>query len=125
VANKAGRRRFGNVRKLPSGRFQIRYPGPDGRMRTGGDTYETKTLADRALVIIEGQMVRGEWVDPERGKVLLRDYADRWITQRPNLRSRTVELYGRCWRTTSCRSWAGWLSASCPRRWCGSGGRRC
>jgi integrase len=25
--------------------------------------------------------------------VLLRDYADRWITQRPNLRPRTVELY--------------------------------
>jgi integrase len=93
MANKAGRRRFGNVRKLPSGQFQIRYPGPDGRVRTGDDTYASKTLADRALVLIEGQLARGEWVDPERGKVLLRDYADRWITQRPNLRSRTVELY--------------------------------
>jgi integrase len=38
-------------------------------------------------------MARGEWVDPQRAKVQLRDYADRWITERANLRPRTVELY--------------------------------
>ena len=42
MANKDGHRRFGNVRKLPSGRYQIRYPGPDGQMRTGPETYERK-----------------------------------------------------------------------------------
>ena len=42
MPNKDGHRRFGNVRKLPSGRYQIRYPGPDGRMRTGPETYERK-----------------------------------------------------------------------------------
>jgi integrase len=93
MPNKEGHRHFGNVRKLPSGRFQIRYPGPDGRMRNGVETYPTRPVALRALSIIEGQITRGEWVDPERGKVLLRDYADRWVTQRPNLRPRTVELY--------------------------------
>lgn len=93
MANREGHRHFGNVRKLPSGRFQIRYPGPDGRMRNGSETYATKPVALRALSIIEGQVARGEWIDPERGKVLVGDYADRWITQRPNLRPRTVELY--------------------------------
>jgi hypothetical protein len=39
MANKGGHRRFGNVRKLPSGRLQVRYPGPDGRTRTGPETY--------------------------------------------------------------------------------------
>ncbi len=39
MANREGHRRFGNVRKRESGRYQIRYPGPDGRMRTGLDTY--------------------------------------------------------------------------------------
>jgi hypothetical protein len=34
MANKKGHRRFGNVRKLASGRFQARYLGPDGLMRT-------------------------------------------------------------------------------------------
>lgn len=93
MPNKDGHRHFGNVRQRPSGRWQIRYPGPDGRMRNGSETYETKTVALRALSITEGQILRGEWVDPERGKVLLRAYADRWITQRPNIRPRTVELY--------------------------------
>ena len=46
MANKDGHRRFGNVRKLPSGRFQIRYPGPDGRIRTGPETYERKGDAE-------------------------------------------------------------------------------
>jgi integrase len=93
MPNKEGHRHFGNVRKLPSGRFQVRYPGPDGRMRNGAETYPTRPLALRALAIIEGQVARGEWIDPERGKVLLRDYADRWIAQRPKLRPRTVDLY--------------------------------
>ncbi len=26
-----GKRRFGRVRELPSGRWQARYPGPDGQ----------------------------------------------------------------------------------------------
>jgi hypothetical protein len=68
MANKPGHRRFGNIRKLPSGRFQIRYPGPDSRMRTGADTYETKAWADRALSLIEAQLTTGEWTDPVAGQ---------------------------------------------------------
>ncbi|MHA6623914.1 tyrosine-type recombinase/integrase [Pseudonocardia sichuanensis] len=34
-----------------------------------------------------------EWTDPNRAKVLLSDYAGRWISERPGLRPRTVELY--------------------------------
>ena len=93
MANKEGHRRFGNVRRRESGRYQIRYPGPDGRMRTGPDTYERKSDADKALVLIEAQMASGEWTDPDRGKVKLADYAATWITQRPGLRPRTVDLY--------------------------------
>jgi integrase len=93
MPNRAGHRRFGNVRKRESGRFQIRYPGPDGRMRTGPDTYERKSEAERALTLIEAAMMAGEWTDPERGKVKLGDYAATWIAQRPGLRVRTVDLY--------------------------------
>jgi integrase len=93
MANKDGHRRFGNVRKLPSGRYQIRYPGSDGRIRTGKETYARKGDADRALVVIEGQLMSGDWTDPEHGKVKLGDYAATWITQRPGLRPRTVDLY--------------------------------
>jgi hypothetical protein len=38
-------------------------------------------------------MASGSWTDPERGKVRLNDYAATWITQRPGLRPRTVDLY--------------------------------
>ena len=93
MANKEGHRRFGSVRKLPSGRYQIRYPGPDGRLRTGSETYSRSGDADRALTLIEAEMIAGEWTDPQRAKVKLADYARSWIAQRPGLRPRTVDLY--------------------------------
>ncbi|MEQ7006205.1 hypothetical protein ABN028_08380 [Actinopolymorpha sp. B17G11] len=93
MASKRGRRRFGNVRKLPSGRFQARYPGPDGQMRAGPETFERRGDADRYLTLVEAQIARKEWTDPERAKVSLQDYAEQWIAQRPALRPRTVELY--------------------------------
>jgi hypothetical protein len=93
MANKGGHRRFGNVRRLPSGRYQIRFPGPDGRIRTGPETYERKGDADRALVLIEAQLRAGEWTDPDLGKVALSDYAAVWITERPGLRPRSADNY--------------------------------
>ncbi|SET63063.1 tyrosine-type recombinase/integrase [Nonomuraea wenchangensis] len=93
MANKDNHRRFGNIRKRESGRYQIRYLAPDGRMRTGTETYERKSDAERALSLIEAQIIKGEWNDPERGKIKLRDYAETWIAQRPGLRPRTVDLY--------------------------------
>ncbi|WP_141703445.1 hypothetical protein [Planobispora rosea] len=35
-----------------------------------------------------------EWIDPDAGKVTLGEYGRAWIEERPNLRPRTVELYG-------------------------------
>jgi len=93
MPNRKGRRGFGNVRKLPSGRWQARYPGPDGQIRTAPQTFDTKRAAERWLSLTEAQITQGEWVDPERAKVRLADYAERWITERPGLRPRTVELY--------------------------------
>ncbi|MFI7042025.1 tyrosine-type recombinase/integrase [Microbispora rosea] len=91
--NKPNHRRFGNIRQLPSGRYQVSYLGPDGRRRTGSETYERKGDAERALTLIEAKMISAEWTDPDRGKVKLKDYAETWISQRPGLRPRTVDLY--------------------------------
>jgi integrase len=93
MANQDKHRRFGNVRKRESGRYQARYPGPDGRMRSAPQTFARKAEAEKYLSLVETQMARGEWIDPERGKIRLQDYAERWITERPNLRPRTVHLY--------------------------------
>jgi integrase len=93
MANRYRHRRFGNIRKRESGRYQIRYPGPDGRVRAGPETYERKSDAERALSLIEAQMISGEWADSDRSKIKLQDYAAYWITQRAGLRPRTIDLY--------------------------------
>jgi integrase len=89
----AGHRRFGSVRRRDSGRYQVRYTGPDGRLRSAPQTFARKSEAERYLSLLEAQLARGEWIDPERGKVTVQDYAERWITERPNLRPRTIDLY--------------------------------
>ncbi len=93
MANKPGKRRFGSIRKLPSGRFQIRYPGPDGKMRSGDTTYERQRDAAKALSLIEAKPNTGNWTDPQRTKVKLGDYAAKWIKERTTLRPRTIEIY--------------------------------
>jgi hypothetical protein len=91
--NRPGHRRFGNIRRLPSGRYQASYLGPDGQRRYAEETFERKANADKALSLIESQIVRGDWTDPERAKVTLSEYAGIWITQHPRLRPRTVDHY--------------------------------
>ena len=44
-----GRRRFGSVRKLPSGRFQARYRDETGVEYAAPETFATKTMASRWL----------------------------------------------------------------------------
>ncbi len=61
MANKAGHRRFGNVRQLPSGRFQARYLAPDGRLRSHPETFSRKSDAERVLTLIEAQLIGGDW----------------------------------------------------------------
>lgn len=90
---KSSQRRFGTIRKLPSGRYQVRYWGPDGVRRPADQTFATRTEAGRYLTLLEAQISRSEWIDPEAGKVTLAVYSGRWITERPGLRPRTVHLY--------------------------------
>ncbi|GAA1993433.1 site-specific integrase [Amycolatopsis minnesotensis] len=93
MANKQGHRGFGNVRQRASGKWQARYPGPDGQIRSAPNMFDSKRAAERWLSLTETQIMKGEWIDPERAKVTLGHYAGQWITQRPGLRPRTVELY--------------------------------
>lgn len=88
-----GKRRFGRVRKLPSGRYQARYPGPDGADHPAPETFATKSEADVWLVKTEAEILDDDWINPDAGKVAFGKYADDWIAERPDLRPKTVELY--------------------------------
>jgi integrase len=98
MANKSGkRRRFGAVRKLPSGRWQARYPGPDGQMRPADRTFETKADAEVWLSQTEADLTRGDWQDPDAGAVNFETHARQWVVER-GLRPTTAELYLRLLR---------------------------
>jgi integrase len=87
-----GKRRFGRVRKLPSGRYQARYSGPDGVDRPAPQTFASKTDADVWLTMKEAEVRRGDWIDPVAGKILFGTYADTWLNDHV-LKPRTDELY--------------------------------
>ncbi|WP_300607027.1 site-specific integrase, partial [Trebonia sp.] len=91
--SKGRRRRFGTIRKLPSGRFQARYPGPDGVVRPADDTFVTKTEAEDWLTLKEAEILEDDWIDPDAGETLIPDYAATWIEERPGLRRKTVVNY--------------------------------
>lgn len=91
----AKRRRFGRIRRLPSGRFQARYSLDDGRLRCAPTTFTTEAEADRYLAMVETELARGTWFDPEAGDIRLESYAPRWLVERPvELQPRTAEIYG-------------------------------
>jgi integrase len=79
---KDGRRRFGNIRKRASGRFQARYIGPDGLERTAPNTFATEPAAAKWLTLIEADIIKGEWEPPEATEVKLVDFGTRWIAER-------------------------------------------
>jgi integrase len=93
MANSKGRRRrFGAIRRLPSGRYQARYPGPDGIMRPAPKTFATIGDADDWLAEKQTEVKNGEWRDPDAGGVNFKVYADKWVEDR-ELGVLTRDLY--------------------------------
>ncbi len=77
-------RQFGRLRPVPCGSWRpvvtrVRYYGPDGRRHSAPRTFERKSDATKCLALVEAKITREEWADPDRGRVFLGDYADKWI----------------------------------------------
>ena len=90
---KGHRRRFGSIRELASGQWQVRYRGPDGIMRPADRTFPTKTEAERWLIRTEADILNDEWTNPEAGLISFGEFATAWIEERPSLRPKTAENY--------------------------------
>jgi integrase len=93
MTGRAGRRRFGAVRRLPSGRYQVRYRTLDGRSVTAPMTFAGKGDAGRYLAKVEADLVRGEWADPRLGRTTFGEWVDRWLDTTVNLRANTKASY--------------------------------
>lgn len=88
----------GNARQLPSGRWQARFHGPDGRTYTGQQTFDTRMDAQAWLAEQKRSVESQTWEPPRQaatGSMTLQVYADAWLQHHPRLRPRTRDLYRR------------------------------
>lgn len=95
---------FGSASQLPSGRWQARYYGPEGRegrRYKAPTTFRTKGEARKFLTTVHADIIRGKWLPPEDGQtepapgtkaLTLTSYANTWLEQR-DLKPRTREHY--------------------------------
>lgn len=98
---KRSKRYFGNVRKLPSDRFQARYTGPDGKTYSARTpegkplTFDTQGDAEAWLSLRHSEILRGAWLPPAEQAaepITLGEYAEAWLAGR-DLEQTTVDHY--------------------------------
>jgi len=94
MPRRKGRRSFGSLRQLPSGRWQARYRDAAGKSHTAPETFATRPQAARFLAQVETDLARGEWTDPRAGRVAFAEWAGRWQATTTNLRPNTRALHG-------------------------------
>jgi integrase len=88
---------FGRIRKLPSGRWQAAYVGPDLALHHPASTFEA-LLDARAWLTTERRSIdAGTWIAPAarnraQKAATLKAFADAWLTDR-QLKPRTRALY--------------------------------
>lgn len=86
----------GAIRRLPSGRYQARFRGPDGVTRSAMSTFDTRDDAAAWLTRQARDVSVGIWEVPAEKEVSsdLRSYAEAWLAGR-DLKPSTVQLYRR------------------------------
>ncbi|MFN8019842.1 MAG: hypothetical protein U0P45_17240, partial [Acidimicrobiales bacterium] len=65
-----------SIDKRPNGRWRARYRDHEGKQHARH--FERKTDAQRWLDKIGGELVTGDYVDPNAGRVTFGEYAERW-----------------------------------------------
>lgn len=90
MAGRPGRSGFGSARKLPSGRWQARYFGPDMTYHSGPTTFRTKGDAQAWLAEERRLISLEQWSSPQ-------DRAIRAAADEESRRSRTLSVYAGQW----------------------------
>ena len=66
-----------SIHQLPSGRWQVRFRDPARESR--GRNFKTKRDATAFANTVEADKLRGRYIDQQRTKTSLGDYAHRWL----------------------------------------------
>lgn len=69
------------------GSWRARYYGPDGRERS--KSFKRKSDAERWLAQQQSEMIKGDWIDPARGRVMFGEYVHGWLETRANAKPKT------------------------------------
>ena len=85
----SNRRGFGNVRGLPSKRFQASY-WRNGQRHVASSTFVTATEAKDWLTTENAKVLRGSWIDPSAGNVTFHELSAQWLAANPGKRESTV-----------------------------------
>ena len=88
-----GRTPTGTIRKLPSGRWQVRYWTHDGFRATSPFTFRSKRDAHVWLSAAVVERANGLHSDLRAREITLADYASAWLAGRTGLAPRTREIY--------------------------------
>lgn len=99
METKRDKRSFGQITKLPSGRYRARYMGPDGARHSAPSTFEDR---DTAVLWLKNERSLTEdpdtWEPPKtrllknRNRLTFERYATTWVAQR-NIKPRTRQHY--------------------------------
>ena len=61
-------------------RYRVHYVDPDGRQRN--KSFDRAVDADRFEAIVEADILRGTYIDPDAGRITFRSYAEQVISDR-------------------------------------------
>ena len=82
-----------HIRRHPNakGRWQVRYLNPSGEERA--KNFPRKSDAEKFLVTIETDKLRGDWVDPRLSKITFEEWTERWWGATSHLKVYTRDGY--------------------------------
>jgi len=86
------KRSFGEVSRLPSGRYRVRYRELDGQRISAPSTFATRGEADRWLTLRRAELLKADWTATVTGTRSFDDYAHGWLIDR-QLKPRTRAHY--------------------------------
>ena len=83
-----GKRGFGSIRLMGSGRYQASY-WLAGRSHVAEVTFRTKSDARTYLDTVSADLHRGLWTNPADGEITVAQLAELWLTANPSKRATT------------------------------------
>ena len=86
----SGRRHYGAIRRLPSGRFQARHRNSAGELVPAPRTSATKTEAQRYLSGVEAEQLRGSYLDSRGDRITVAEWAEEWLRTKRGQRANTL-----------------------------------